>query len=69
MFNIIYRTLMTFSGCSGVFEALFVAIGRHSFQAKEHQPTERHSEAILWTVLLCYSVRAPSTHIVLKPIH
>lgn len=60
----IYRALnsnLSFSGCPGVFKAFLVSIGRHTVQAEEHQPAECHPAAVLWTVLLCYSVRSLST--------
>lgn len=49
--------LLLFSGCPGVFQALPVSAGKHAVQTTEQQPAERHPEAILWTVLLCDSVR------------
>lgn len=62
MFYRALTSVLSFAGCPGVLKALLVSIGGHVVQAEECKPPECHPAAVLWTVLLRYSVR-PQTEL------
>lgn len=45
-----------FLGCSGILQTLPLTSRRHTFKAEGPKSPKCHSTAVLWTILLCYSV-------------
>lgn len=50
---------ISFLGCSGILQTLPLTSRRHTFKAEGPKSPKCHSTAVLWAVLLCYSVSSP----------